>query len=62
MKKFAAAALLLMVFAAPAFAWKKHHHTDPRVTQHPRAVHPQNPNLKHHSNHKPHPAGYGQHA
>jgi len=48
MKKFIAAALLLVVFAAPAFAWKRHK-THP---SHPQAVHQQNPNLKHHVHHK----------
>jgi hypothetical protein len=56
MKKFAAvAALLLVVGTAPAFAWKpkflQRHQNRP---SHPQAVHPENPNLKHHVQRKPH--------
>jgi hypothetical protein len=43
MKQFAAAAFLLILCAAPAFAW---HHV--KTKKYPQAVHPQNPYLKHH--------------
>jgi len=32
-------------------ALKHHQAKDPRVTPHPRAVHPQNPNFKHRTKH-----------
>jgi hypothetical protein len=51
MLKFAATALLLVVFAVPAFAKKSH---TPKPS-HPQAIHPTNPYLKHHARHKPHP-------
>jgi hypothetical protein len=46
MKKFVLAAFLVMLFAVPAFAVQH------KVT-HPKAVHAQNPYLKH-ANHKAH--------
>jgi hypothetical protein len=55
MKKFAFAALLLVVCAAPAFAvWPFHKkpHKDPRVGQHPKALHEKNENFKHAAKHK----------
>ena len=58
MKKIAAvAALLLVVGALPAFAWKPHFKHQQHHDSHPRAIHPQNPNLKHPVRHKPHPVG-----
>jgi hypothetical protein len=51
MKRFAATALLLVMCASPALALKHHQAKDPRVTPHPRAVHPQNPNFKHRTKH-----------
>jgi hypothetical protein len=47
MKKFALAALLVLVYAAPAFAWHKKLHKDPRVVAHPQAIHPRNPAITH---------------
>ena len=44
MKKFALTLLLLMAFAAPAFAFR-------HKVNHPKAIHPTNPYLKH-PNHK----------
>jgi hypothetical protein len=52
MKKSLLAALLLMVCAAPAFAWHKKPPRDPRVVVHPKAVHPKNEALKHTPKHK----------
>lgn len=53
MKKNAVAALLVLVLCAvPAFAWHKKPHKDPRVVEHPKALHEKNPNLKHHTKHK----------
>jgi hypothetical protein len=52
MKKFLAVVLLALACAAPAFAWHKKPHKDPRVIDHPKAYHQKNPNLKHHSQHK----------
>jgi hypothetical protein len=46
MKKFAVAVLMLVVFAAPAFAWHKKPHKDPRVVEHPKAFHQKNQHLK----------------
>jgi hypothetical protein len=53
MKKFAIAALLLVVYAAPAFAWSWHHHPKTKPS-HPQAIHAQNPYLKHPTHRKPH--------
>jgi hypothetical protein len=47
MRKIALAVLLLMLCAAPAFARHKKPHKDPRVVNHPKALHQQNPHLKH---------------
>jgi len=54
MRKFSVLVLLALVCAAPAFAWPWHKkpHKDPRMTEHPKAYHQQNPNLKHHTKHK----------
>jgi len=53
MNKLAVAALLLVVLcAAPAFAWHKKPHKDPRVVDHPKAYHPKNESLKHAPKHK----------
>jgi hypothetical protein len=52
MKKFALAALLLLVCAAPAFAWHKKPHKDPRVVEHPKAYHPRNPAITNRPKHK----------
>jgi hypothetical protein len=46
MKKIAIAALLLMVCAAPAFGWHRKH-KDPRVVEHPKAVHEKNQHMAH---------------
>jgi hypothetical protein len=46
MKKFAVAVLMLVVFAAPAFARHKKPHKDPRVVEHPKAFHQKNQHLK----------------
>jgi hypothetical protein len=53
MKKTLLAALLLMVCAAPAFAWHRKPHRDPRMDVHPKAAHPKNENLKHTPKNKP---------
>jgi hypothetical protein len=58
MKKIAAAALLLVVGTAPAFAWKPNLnflHRHQNGPSHPQAIHPQNPHLSHPVRHKPHP-------
>jgi hypothetical protein len=54
MKKFAVTVLLLLVCAAPALAWPWHKKPpkDPRFAEHPKAYHPENPNLKHPVKHK----------
>jgi len=55
MRKFAVAALLLVVCAAQAFAiWPFHRKPpkDPRVVEHPKAYHPKNEQLKHQPKHK----------
>lgn len=52
MRKIAFAALLLMVCAVPAFARHKKPHKDPRVGEHPKALHATNPSLKHPVKHK----------
>lgn len=52
MKKFAVAALLLVLCAAPAFAWHKKAPKDPRVVDHPKALHAKNQNLRHAQKHK----------
>jgi hypothetical protein len=46
MKKFAFAALLLLVCASPAFARHKKIHKDPRSIVHPAAQHPKNEHFK----------------
>lgn len=46
MKRFTFAALLLMLCAAPAFAWHKKPHKDPRVANHPKAQHVKNQQYK----------------
>jgi hypothetical protein len=49
MKKFAVAALFLVVCAAPAFAvWPFHKkpHKDPRVVEHPKGLHVKNQQYK----------------
>jgi len=53
MKRFAVAVLLLAVCAAtPAFARHKKPHKDPRVIDHPKAIHQKNPHLKQIQKHK----------
>jgi hypothetical protein len=52
MKKIAVAALMLVVCAAPAFARHRKPHKDPRVVDHPKAVHQKNPHLKEIQKHK----------
>jgi hypothetical protein len=61
MRKFAVAALLLVICAAPAFAvWPFHKKPpkDPRFVEHPKAQHVQNQNYKNAPKHKmpKHPA------
>lgn len=46
MKKFTFAALLLVLCAAPAFAWHKKPHKDPRVVNHPKTLHQKNQQYK----------------
>lgn len=52
MKKIAVAALMLVVCSAPAFAWHRKPHKDPRVVDHPKAYHPKNEHLKQIQKHK----------
>ena len=52
MKKFAVAALLLALCAAPAFARHKKPKRDPRDGVHPQALHEKNEALKHAPKHK----------
>jgi len=52
MKKIAAAVLMLVVCAAPAFARHKKPHKDPRVIDHPTASHQKNEHLKQIQKHK----------
>lgn len=52
MKKFVTLALLLAIAAAPAFAWPKKSHKDPRVGHHAKAYHPKNQQFKHASKQK----------
>jgi hypothetical protein len=52
MRKFAFAVLLLVVCAAPAFAWHKKAPKDPRVVNHPKALHQTNQSLKNAPKHK----------
>jgi hypothetical protein len=46
MKKFVFATLLLMLCAAPAFAWHRKPHKDPRVVDHPKGQHVKNQQYK----------------
>ena len=54
MKKTALAVLLTVLCATPAFAWHWHKkpHKDPRVVEHPKAIHEKNPHLQHPVKHK----------
>jgi hypothetical protein len=52
MRKITVAALLLVLCAAPAFAWHKKPHKDPRVVEHPKAQHQTNQNFKNAPKHK----------
>lgn len=52
MRKLTVAALLLVLCAAPAFAWHKKPHKDPRVVDHPKALHAKNQNFKNAPKHK----------
>lgn len=55
MKKIAVAVLLMTLCAAPAFAvWPFHKkpHKDPRVVDHPKALHQKNEHLKQAPKHK----------
>lgn len=52
MKKFVVFVLLLMISAAPAFARHRKPHKDPRVVEHPKAIHPKNEHLKQIQKHK----------
>ncbi|WP_109486173.1 hypothetical protein [Occallatibacter savannae] len=52
MKKIAVAVLMAVVCSAPAFARHKKPHKDPRVIDHPKAVHEKNPHLKEIQKHK----------
>jgi hypothetical protein len=55
MRKFAVAALSLVLCAAPAFAtWHFHKKPpkDPRIVAHPKAYHPTNEQFKHQPKHK----------
>ena len=52
MKKITFAVLLLMLCAAPAFAWHKKPPKDPRVVNHPKALHEKNEHLSHAAKHK----------
>lgn len=54
MKKFAFAALLLLVCASPAFARHKKIHKDPRSIDHPAAQHEKNQHFKERTKVKPH--------
>jgi hypothetical protein len=53
MKKFAFAALLLLVCASPAFARHKKAPKDPRVVEHPKALHEKNQHFKEKTKIKP---------
>jgi hypothetical protein len=46
MKKITFAALLLVLCAAPAFAWHKKPPKDPRVVNHPKTLHQKNQQYK----------------
>ena len=52
MRKFSILVLLALVCAAPAFAWHKKPHKDPRAGVHPKAYHQKNEHLKHAVKHK----------
>jgi hypothetical protein len=54
MKKITLAALVLAVCVAPAFAWPWHKkpHKDPRVVDHPKAMHQKNLHRKEIQKHK----------
>jgi hypothetical protein len=51
MRKTALAVLVVMLCTAPAFGWHRKH-KDPRVVEHPKAIHPKNPHLEHPVKHK----------
>ena len=51
MKKTVLTLLLALVCASPAFAWHRKH-KDPRVREHPKAIHEKNPHLQHPVKHK----------
>lgn len=52
MRKFTFAALLLVLCAAPAFAWHKKPHKDPRAVEHPKGQHVKNQQYKQAKIHK----------
>ena len=52
MKKFTFTVLLLMLCAAPAFAWNRKPHKDPRAVEHPKAQHVKNQQYKQAKKHK----------
>jgi hypothetical protein len=62
MKKFTFAVLLLILCAAPAFARHKKPPKDPRVGEHPQALHAKNQNFKHAAKHKMPKHKTGNHA